>query len=121
MNHKTDAVPTGKIAVKAQGRQDIQRNLQAVRFFRIDIQSDVVAAGQPGQFGGARQQLGHHAIVLGAAIARMQGRKLDGYAWPLVDAAALRSLADGMRSEEHTSELQSLMRSSHAVFCLNTN
>src|SRR3546814_2710643 len=29
---------------------------------------------------------------------------------------------DGMkRSEEHTSELQSLMRSSYAVFCLNKN
>src|SRR3546814_2095520 len=27
-------------------------------------------------------------------------------------------LAAGMRSEEHTSELQSLMRSSYAVFCL---
>src|SRR3546814_2458545 len=26
--------------------------------------------------------------------------------------------AQGMRSEEHTSELQSLMRSSYAVFCL---
>src|SRR3546814_1015056 len=26
---------------------------------------------------------------------------------------------DGMRSEEHTSELQSLMRTSYAVFCLN--
>src|SRR3546814_9579057 len=27
----------------------------------------------------------------------------------------------GDRSEEHTSELQSLMRSSYAVFCLNTH
>src|SRR3546814_1249910 len=27
---------------------------------------------------------------------------------------------DGQRSEEHTSELQSLMRTSSAVFCLNT-
>src|SRR3546814_7433921 len=27
-------------------------------------------------------------------------------------------IADGMRSEEHTSELQSLMRISYAVFCL---
>src|SRR3546814_8102218 len=27
---------------------------------------------------------------------------------------------DGTRSEEHTSELQSLMRISYAVFCLNT-
>src|SRR3546814_8288558 len=29
-----------------------------------------------------------------------------------------RSLEASMRSEEHTSELQSLMRSSYAVFCL---
>src|SRR3546814_9659514 len=28
---------------------------------------------------------------------------------------------DGRRSEEHTSELQSLMRISYAVFCLKTN
>src|SRR3546814_8486324 len=28
-------------------------------------------------------------------------------------------LTDGSRSEEHTSELQSLMRISYAVFCLN--
>src|SRR3546814_5353439 len=30
----------------------------------------------------------------------------------------LRWLLGGIRSEEHTSELQSLMRSSYAVFCL---
>src|SRR3546814_1799451 len=36
-------------------------------------------------------------------------------------AAELRSTAgDGRRSEEHTSELQSLMRISYAVFCLKT-
>src|SRR3546814_10311867 len=28
-------------------------------------------------------------------------------------------LGDGLRSEEHTYELQSLMRTSYAVFCLN--
>src|SRR3546814_1046003 len=33
-------------------------------------------------------------------------------------AACLKSLRDGDRSEEHTSELQSLMRISYAVFCL---
>src|SRR3546814_4536203 len=31
---------------------------------------------------------------------------------------AIRGLAPGERSEEHTSELQSLMRISYAVFCL---
>src|SRR3546814_1975812 len=35
--------------------------------------------------------------------------------WPRVDAL---SDADDGRSEEHTSELQSLMRISYAVFCL---
>src|SRR3546814_1633239 len=35
-----------------------------------------------------------------------------------VDAHANRSLAALARSEEHTSELQSLMRISYAVFCL---
>src|SRR3546814_7085805 len=40
------------------------------------------------------------------------------------DAAATRGMAGGLepqlarRSEEHTSELQSLMRNSYAVFCL---
>src|SRR3546814_2109854 len=35
-----------------------------------------------------------------------------------VDAAQVIQLADLIRSEEHTSELQSLMRISYAVFCL---
>src|SRR3546814_10472453 len=34
---------------------------------------------------------------------------------------ALRLIDRGARSEEHTSELQSLMRNSYAVFCLKKN
>src|SRR3546814_9304675 len=41
------------------------------------------------------------------------GRKLPG---ALMDAPGVR--AEQHRSEEHTSELQSLMRISYAVFCL---
>src|SRR3546814_10785411 len=37
-----------------------------------------------------------------------------------LNAAALLSLPAEVRSEEHTSELQSLMRISYAVFCLKT-
>src|SRR3546814_3380006 len=33
----------------------------------------------------------------------------------------IESVSDGERSEEHTSELQSLMRISYAVFCLKKN
>src|SRR3546814_1021967 len=45
-------------------------------------------------------------------------------AWGTIDGDVLvlifAMLAVGLRSEEHTSELQSLMRSSYAVFCLKT-
>src|SRR3546814_4375754 len=36
------------------------------------------------------------------------------------ELAAWRERNPGLRSEEHTSELQSLMRISYAVFCLKT-
>src|SRR3546814_6663779 len=40
-------------------------------------------------------------------------------AWDIVDSLSLNGLArQASRSEEHTSELQSLMRISYAVFCL---
>src|SRR3546814_6483025 len=57
-----------------------------------------------------------------------QIRDFDTYAdaWAIIhrnmeEALAAASVVDrltGARSEEHTSELQSLMRSSYAVFCL---
>src|SRR3546814_1102097 len=43
---------------------------------------------------------------------RIEGRVLDGKGAPVDDAMI------EIRSEEHTSELQSLMRISYAVFCL---
>src|SRR3546814_2691433 len=44
--------------------------------------------------------------------AREYGAAIDGY------QQAIRSAGQLQRSEEHTSELQSLMRISYAVFCL---
>src|SRR3546814_9987487 len=41
----------------------------------------------------------------------------DDYADP-ANRGALAAIAGRLRSEEHTSELQSLMRISYAVFCL---
>src|SRR3546814_7586154 len=40
---------------------------------------------------------------------------------PTSQGATLRGLGGNARSEEHTSELQSLMRNSYAVFCLKKN
>src|SRR3546814_4737387 len=45
----------------------------------------------------------------------------DLLALPVLYRGALSSLSVARRSEEHTSELQSLMRSSYAVFCLKHN
>src|SRR3546814_3335749 len=50
--------------------------------------------------------------------------KLNLWINPIVDRATAESdfsLTDLRRSEEHTSELQSLLRISYAVFCLKTN
>src|SRR3546814_2433972 len=44
------------------------------------------------------------------------------YFWPLSDGEnTVEYPIDPIRSEEHTSELQSLMRISYAVFCLKKN
>src|SRR3546814_3510143 len=64
------------------------------------------------------------------AIDRLPGKAAELYAW-LVDNPQVEGESDGkfaarkldaikaIRSEEHTSELQPLMRTSYAVFCLN--
>src|SRR3546814_4364764 len=60
-----------------------------------------------------------HAPIIGAAPP-----SLSGHQWDEARAQSIAPLAWGaatgrrMRSEEHTSELQSLMRISYAVFCL---
>src|SRR3546814_10789030 len=51
--------------------------------------------------------------------AEQQGRDDRRQRRPPLDADAARIL-DGRRSEEHTSELQTLMRNTSAVFCLKT-
>src|SRR3546814_6491039 len=51
-------------------------------------------------------------------VAAIEGRARSGYGTLHIGDACLRDLGDALRSEEHTSELQSLMRISYAVFCL---
>src|SRR3546814_10189813 len=49
------------------------------------------------------------------AMAALRAAWVDGKE---IDEAIATGKAWGLRSEEHTSELQSLMRTSYAVFCL---
>src|SRR3546814_5669291 len=55
------------------------------------------------------------AFMLSSAIANAIGAAIGGL---LLDADGTLGLAGWQRSEEHASELQSLMRSSYHVFCL---
>src|SRR3546814_16521057 len=70
---------------------------------RRDVE-DVDDAEQRIVHAGADAQRGRHTVVTNAALAADGGQRH-------------RDL-DRLRSEEHTSELQSLMRISYAVFCL---
>src|SRR3546814_7349334 len=56
----------------------------------------------------------------GAVVAVRLVDKRSGAAIPdaVIFATRIDMAPEGMRSEEHTSELQSLMRISYAVFCL---
>src|SRR3546814_3639235 len=52
------------------------------------------------------------------AFGHRDHRRTTGATEPVGRSAATRALTAPGRSEEHTSELQSLMRISYAVFCL---
>src|SRR3546814_4600560 len=65
------------------------------------------------------------AVMDASALSRFVGEQTDdaraqGVLFSLHLKATMMKVSDPiMRSEEHTSELQSLMRSSYAVLCLN--
>src|SRR3546814_8902319 len=55
------------------------------------------------------------AVIIGVTIGLVVGQPTQGF---LIGTAIGIGMAVAVRSEEHTSELQSLMRISYAVFCL---
>src|SRR3546814_7971516 len=62
----------------------------------------------------ARQRAGRHAVDRSAGSVPWSQCE-----WPELGGPRLVRQRREQRSEEHTSELQSLMRISYAVFCLN--
>src|SRR3546814_9140152 len=71
-----------------------------------------------GEGKGAGRRAGGVAVGLGCQRAEGLGRALEEAGR---QQQAPRQVGRGCRSEEHTSELPSLMRISYAVFCLKTN
>src|SRR3546814_5717558 len=71
--------------------------------------------------GGATLGLGAAGLAAGVAALDLSGEALVGIAAVLAAVSLASDLnLGGFRSEEHTSELQSLMRISYAVFCMKT-
>src|SRR3546814_1538137 len=57
-------------------------------------------------------------VLTGLSIAFHNGYGAQALSFGGTGADGIDLIGTGMRSEEHTSELQSLMRISYAVFCL---
>ena len=89
LNNKADTVPARQFRFKAQFFQQIEGDLQSVGLFSIDIDTDVVLAGQQSKRLQTRIEFIHHAVILRAAITRMQRRQLDRNARPFIDAATI--------------------------------
>src|SRR3546814_6546786 len=66
----------------------------------------------------AKGNAGHSAMLGRPARPVFDGGQIDRFPSPARSEGIYRASSFTMRSEEHTSELQSLMRISYAVFCL---
>src|SRR3546814_1608767 len=82
--------------------------------------AEAASASEPGHFGAARRRFYRSLLLIGGnrelqRIFPAIGIHIIHAQYPSTRLQGIR-LAD--RSEEHTSELQSLMRISYAVFCL---
>src|SRR3546814_2203491 len=87
-------------------------------FSRADMQIDgaVTAVGRPDQPAFVAAQRLDGVEVVGKFVLAVHEAARHRFPLPL---HLRRIVAQPARSEEHTSELQSLMRISYAVFCLN--
>jgi len=96
LHHEADALKPREIGFHAQLVQQVERKLQPVGLLGVDVQADLVALGQSHQIEQDRVQLLHHPVVLRAAVARVQGRQLDGDAGAVDHASPSRCLSNGM-------------------------
>ncbi len=77
LHRQTVAFPAVQRRIAEGGRDDVQRQFQAVGFLGVHRVADAVGPGQLRQFQHARHQLGHHPRALGVLVARVQRGQLD--------------------------------------------
>src|SRR3546814_10512427 len=114
--HGSHAALVSKIE-RAEAIANLSEIVQAsdvVMVARGDLGVEIGDAELPGlQKKIIRESLARNRVVITAT--QMLQSMVDS---PIPTRAEVLDVANAVRSEEHTSELQSLMRSSYAVFCL---
>ncbi len=96
LDHEANPVPACQLWLEAQFFQQIEGDLQTVGLFGVDVDSDVILACKQGQGLQARVKLIHHAVILGAAVTRVQGGELNGDPRAFINAAAIRGFTNGV-------------------------
>src|SRR3546814_4785244 len=83
----------------------------------VALHGQALAADLADRFDKAERAVDTMAAVLGLEGRRLEVGLAEGFA-ARIEAERFLAAQQAARSEEHTSELQSLMRISYAVFCL---
>ncbi|MNP65864.1 hypothetical protein D3C76_1614950 [compost metagenome] len=73
LDDEADAVPVRERRVEAELLQQVEGDLQPVGLLGVYVDADVVLPGELGQAQQGGVELLHDAIVLGAAVTRVQG------------------------------------------------
>ena len=94
LDDEAEAVPAGESGIERQAFEEVEREFEAVRLLRVDVEADVIATGDQREGADLGQQLGHYAVGLRAGVAGVEGGQLDRDSGAGIDAAASGGLAD---------------------------
>ena len=94
LHDEAQAVPAGERGIAGEQLEYVERQVETVRFLRVDVEADVVAPRKQREPRDGRHEFVQCARALRPRIARVQRRQLDRDARSLVDARAPAGLAD---------------------------
>ncbi len=77
LHHNTEPVPSGQVGMAQHSLDHVQRQVQPVCLFGIDVQPHTRLARRQRQFQRGRHKLGHDALMLADLVTRMQRAQLD--------------------------------------------
>ena len=85
LHHHAEPVPTGQPIIRQNGLNHVQRQVQPVRLFRVDVQPHACLFRRQGQFQRRRGQFAHDTIRLPHLVPGMQRGQFDGNAGVLAN------------------------------------